>query len=308
MRIPFATALLVLASTTTSAQEPKWATQSVDLYPSISPDGKRMVFQSTRLGTNRLFLADIDGKNMTVLPGEDARITPAWSPDGTRIAFAGFVGRQLDIFVMNVDGSGVMRITDHPGADMHPHWTADSRRIFFNSDRSTPAGMRAGTVHDIFSVSAQGSDLRRHTDCRVVCTFPAPSPDGRRIVYRKVLARAAFDWDLSRTNEDSEVVVADVDGRNEVNLSNDAAFDGWPAWSPDGAWVAFASNRAGPANVGQIYLVRPDGTGLRRLTSGAWSNAQPSFAPDGKTVFVFRLQEGDAYQYGFIAAVPLPNA
>jgi TolB protein len=91
-----------------------------------------------------------------------------------------------------------------------------------------------------------------------------------------------------------------------LNLTKNAAFDGWPRWSPDGRWIAFASNRAGPALVGQIYLVRPDGSDTRQVTTGPWSHAQPAFSPDGRTLFFYTLQEGADFQYGFIARAIVP--
>ena len=128
--------LAFCAAASAPGQEARWVTQSTDLYPSVSPDGKRLVFHSNRLGRNQLFLADLDGRNLRHLASDDARITPMWSPDGERIAYVAFVAGQLDVFVMSADGSGARRLTDHAGADIHPHWSADGTRIFFNSDRS----------------------------------------------------------------------------------------------------------------------------------------------------------------------------
>ena len=92
--------------------------------------------------------------------------------------------------------------------------------------------------------------IRRHTNCRSVCTYPSYSPDGTRIAYRKVVDAPGFQWDLTSALRNSEVFVADIDGNNERNVSNSAAFDGWPVFTPDGAGVVFSSNRAGPARVG----------------------------------------------------------
>jgi Tol biopolymer transport system component len=102
-------------------------------------------------------------------------------------------------------------------------------------------------------VNIDGNDLRQHTNCRTVCTYPSFSPAGTRLAYRKIVDTPSFAWDFTPGMRNSEVVVADADGSHEVNVSNNAAFDGWPAWSPDGTRIAFASNRAGPASVGQLY-------------------------------------------------------
>ena len=84
-----------------------------------------------------------------------------------------------------------------------------------------------------------GTDVRQQTRFHTVCTYGSFSPDMKHIVYRKVIDGPAFQWDLSTIGRNSEVFVANADGSSEVNLSKNAAFDGWPAWSADGKRVAF---------------------------------------------------------------------
>ena len=197
-------------------------------------------------------------------------MTPSWSPDGRRIAFAATVADQSEIFVMDADGSNRRRLTDSPGDDAHPHWSADGR-VFFNSARTTPDPKAdwSRQWHEVFSMRPDGTDLRQHTRCRTVCTFPTPSPDGRRIAYRKVVDIPGRNWDQSDGKRNSEVFVADLDGANERNLSSHPAFDGWPVWSPDSRWVAFASARDGMKNVGQVYVVGARGRRARARHRGA---------------------------------------
>ncbi len=285
-----------------AGSQPKRLTNVNNSYPCPSPDGRTLVFQSDRTGRWEIYVMPIDGGppiQVTNEPGNN--VTPTWSPDGRKIAFASAPGGNSEIFVMNADGSGRTRLTDDPGDDSHPHWWPDGARIIFNSSRTTPTG--AGEQDDVFSMRPDGSDLRQHTRSGTICTYPSVSPDGTRIAYRKVVAAAGFAWDLTSTPRNSEVFVANLDGTNEVNLSKNAAFDGWPAWSPDGRRIAFSSNRAGPANVGHIYVVNADGTGLRQITSGSWSFAQPSWSRDGTWIFAYQLQETPEYEFGDVAVV-----
>ncbi|HJR58159.1 MAG TPA: hypothetical protein VJ813_02120 [Vicinamibacterales bacterium] len=280
-----------------------------DAYPTASPDGARIAFQSNRTGRFELFIANADGSGRRQLTNRpDDNVSPVWSPAGTQIAFSGNEGARVDIYVINVDGTGLRRLTTAAADNSHPSWSADGTRIFFSSNFETPdpALDWSRQHHDIYSIGPDGSGLRRHTRCEAVCTYPSPSPDGRWIAYRKIVTTPGFNWDLSSASRNSEVFIARIDGSEERNLSNSAAFDGWPAWSPDGARIAYASNRAGPINTGHIYVVTVDGKQIVQATGGTWSHSQPRWTPDGKSLLVYRHLEQDGTEFGHIARVPLP--
>jgi TolB protein len=286
-----------------------------DSYPSLSPDGRALLFHSNREGRQAIWIAAADGSNARILyddpaVGEDPG-TPVWSPDGKSIAFAmrprgATDPNESEIYVMDPDGRGLKRLTRTPGDDSHPHWSRNGR-IFFNSARATPdlAAEWSRQWIDIYSMAADGGDVRRHTDCRSVCTYPEPSPDGRSIAHRKVADTLGLSWDLGPGMRNSEVVVTAIDGGASVNVSNSPAYDGWPAWSPDGKWLVFASNRDKLALTGQIFAVRPDGTDLHPLTRGAVSRVQPSFSADGTRLFVNENVETAGFEIGHIASFPV---
>lgn len=286
-----------------------------DAYPHLSPDGRTLIFHSNRSGRQAIWLAEAGGAEPRLLfdgstfgsePG-----TPVWSPDGRLIAFAmkpagATDENESEVYVMRPDGSGVRRLTNAAGDDSHPHWSVDGRRIFFNSARSTP-DLKADWTRqwiDIYSMAADGSDVRRHTDCRAVCTYPVPSPDGGTVAHRKTLGTAGLSWAQVAVERNSEIFITRLDGSGSANLSDSPAYDGWPSWSPDGRWLIFASNRGEAPNVGQIYAIRPDGRDLKQLTQGL-SKAQPTVSADGKQLYFYENVETDQFEMGHIARIEI---
>ena len=130
-------------------------TDSVDQSPSWSPDGGRIVFQSSRGGAMEIYVMNADGSGVDRLTyDKNLDWFPAWSPDGGRIAF--FSGPDyggMDIYVMNVDGSGVERLTDNEYFDGVPVWSPDGGRIVFQSSR--------GGAMEIYVMNADGSGVVR---------------------------------------------------------------------------------------------------------------------------------------------------
>ena len=129
--------------------------RSLDADASWSPDGRRIVFASSRTPKGLYVMDVLTGEfRHFAAAGEDAE-DPAWSPDGRRIAFQSRRDGNLEIYVINLDGTGLRRLTDHPAADGRPAWSPDGQWIAFESDRD-------GKL-DIYIMRADGSDVRRIT-------------------------------------------------------------------------------------------------------------------------------------------------
>lgn len=307
-----AMAVLLMSSLPAGSTEVTRLTNINNSYPYPSPDGDRVVFESDRSGVAQIYIMNADGSELRVLTDDPLGAeTPVFSPDGKHILFAAYVAEgNNDVFIMAADGSERRRITEGPGYDGHPHFSANGKRIVFNSDRTTPDRVASWSErwHEIFSVALDGGDLRQHTRCQSVCTFGSLSPDGKKVLYRRTIEGPSFSWFLTPIQRNSEVFIADADGTNAVNLSNNAAFDGWPRFSPDGGWIVFASNRAGPAGVGQLYLIKPDGSGLRRVTDGPWSYVQPAWSADGLSLFAKQGEETRDHEFGDVVQIRLAQA
>ena len=95
--------------------------------------------------------------------------------------------------------------------------------------------------------------------------------------------------------------------QDPVNISKNAAFDGWPVWAANGKKILFASNRNGPANTSQIFMVDADGNNLKQLSDGPGGFTQPSISTDGRWIAAYNFWETPQYEYGGISILQLSN-
>jgi Tol biopolymer transport system component len=219
-----------------------------------------------------------DGSDQTNLSNNPATDqSPAWSPDGTQIAFYStrdVVGSVVnyEIYVMNADGSGQTNISTDPAMDTDPAWSPDGSKIVFVSDR-------AGNP-DIWVMNADGSGATRLTTAVAFDVAPEWSPDGKQIAFTSFRDGNAEIYAMTAS-----------DGTDQVNLTNNPAFDYGPSWSPDSLRIAFESNRDGDSD---IYVMNRDGSSPTNLTnSSTGNNTAPAWSPDG-TKIAYRADPDDA--------------
>ena len=189
-----------------------------DKFPSWSPDGKQIVFQSDRVDFRNpeIYVMDADGGNQRRLTENRADDwQPSWSPDGNRIAFASVREGHFnfEIYVMDADGGNQRRLTENLKNDWFPSWSPDGKRIAFASDRK---GDLAN--FEIYVMDADGGNQRRLTENRADDLYPTWSPDGERIAF------------MSERDGNMEIYVMDNDGGNPQNLTENRHSDLGPAW------------------------------------------------------------------------------
>jgi Tol biopolymer transport system component len=209
-----------------------------------------------------------DGTDLTRLTDSPAyEFDPSWSPDGTQIAYRHDEGDESEIWVMNADGSKPHRLA----RGISPAWSPDGSKIAYAGPGSIlcPPG-RGLQCPGISIMNADGSSQYRLPNT-AVGEYPSWSPDGKRIVFN------------SNLTVHHAMSVVDVDGSNVVDLS--FVGEGWQvAWSPDGRSILFESGRDRQSGFGDIYVMRPDGSAVRRLTHNRAYT--PAWSPDGEHIVV----------------------
>jgi TolB protein len=241
---------------------------SINDSPSPAPDGARMVYIVVIAGVEQLFVANLDmTKPVQVTHDPYDHEDPAWSPDGKKIAFVSGKDGGEAIAIMDPDGTHVETLTPATQKVIHPNWSPDSARIAYCTDDDLKPP--AKNASDIYVM-----ELASHRATRIITggvnTYPAFSPDGKRLAFRKILGEL-----------NSEVFVADADGGHAKNITNHPAFDGWPAWSPDGSRIAFASNRFSSY---EIFVMKADGSDVQLVANTDGRATAPQWSRDGKTL------------------------
>ena len=257
--------------------------------------GDQIAFTVNRAGWNEIWLMAADGTERARLtelepPQNDAAGNgdPAWSPDGSQIAFAGQIGtttedpRRTEIYVMRVDGTGRRRLTTNDALDGNPAWSPDGKRIAFARVSEFGTEQARG---GLFVMDADGGNERQITTATAPSfdVAPAWSPDGSQIAFVRVASGAGSEQPRASLH-----VVA-RDGGAVRDLAQEGSE---PVWSPDGKRVAFVSyrDRFGRtcfhecSTSGEIYVLEVETGETRRLTRSQASDGSPAWSPDGRRI------------------------
>jgi Tol biopolymer transport system component len=254
------------------------ADPALEFLVSWSPDGRRIVADSCILSQPCWIAAASDDGSWGVLLSDKDDIHPVWSPDGKRIVFASGGDGNLEIYVVDVDGGNVRRLTDTPeGNELDPAWSPDGKKIVYDFTLE-------GATGDIWVMDTDGSNKRQLTNHPANDTNPSFSPDGTQILFQ------------SDRDGDYEIYVMNADGSSVRQLTFNDVDDAKPSWSLDSRRILFTSDRdsrfrdskeASERIKGvEIYIMDPDGGNVTRPTSNEAFDWAPRWAPRKRGVEV----------------------
>jgi WD40-like Beta Propeller Repeat len=227
-----------------------------------SPDGRQIVFQRDGL-PGGIWRINVDGTHpVDLTPTTSADQCPAWSPDGSLIAFSSNRSGEWELYVMKPDGRDQRRLTFSDGHEQcGASWSPDGLRLVFG--RSLPDHSSS----EIFVINADGTgELKLSKDANDGDSFPVWSPDGGRILFNSTRSSTNQLWMMQ------------ANGELPQNLTNaDEFHHGLAAWSPQGTEIVF--ERVTGIDLPDLFKMRADGTGIVALTEGSSWDSPSQWLP-----------------------------
>ncbi len=261
--------------------------EGVEEWPAWSPDGKLLAYAAEVGGFRQILVRPMaGGAERQLTEARRDHIQPAWSPDGSRIAFVrgatatgklepsevdGYYFEGAELWTRELESGRETKLLDN---GFNPSFSPDGRRLAF--DALLAGGQR------VWVSDPRGRNPRQVTSDSseaVVHTQPRWSPDGSRLVFRRI----------EKTK--SDIAIADFATQRVTPVTDDYVFDTDPTWSPDGRAIYFSSYRGGGLNLWRVPVEAsgaPAGPAVQ-LTTGAGEDVQASLAPDGRHL-VFAVQ------------------
>lgn len=240
--------------------------------PSLSG---RLAFTSDAMGNYDIYVLDITtGEALPIVTSPERDIDPVWSPTGERLAFASAQNNpnELDIFLVNADGSGLEQLTFVDGFEVNPAWSPDGRTLAYH-------GNQTGDF-EIYLYDLESGTTTNITNNPAADYQADWSPDGQQIVF------------ASQRSGNSEIWLMKRDGSELRQLTNWSTSNQWhPRWSPDGQTIIFVSDR--DETGGAVYAVLVRGGEPVRLTPPGLVAIDPTWIGGGEAIVFSGPAQGE---------------
>jgi TolB protein len=255
---------------------------AADKEPAWSPGGEWIAYVHTSVDPNDttypsgLYLIDTSGAQRHLVLAGVWVLSPAWSPDGSRIAFS---AGGAEIMTITPEGEDLRQLTN-TGEAFFPSWSPDGKRLAFDTDYETPQGGNA-----IWLINSDGTGLKDISEHGTgEWRDAAWSPDGTRLVHYRYIGIGT-----------TEIFVMDTAGFSPQRLTYNSTEDLFPGWSPDGRTISWSRVET---RTSSVNLIDSDGRSARRLTEGS----MPAWSPDSQQIVFTRLSPaGDRFVLWTIA-------
>lgn len=254
-----------------------WKTepQSPAAISRFSPDGKMIAFSSTKSGRSNLWIKQVmGGDQIPITRGEWTDMTPIWSPDGDRIAFISNRGDQEGIWISFSHGGTATLLKKLDGISKSlRHWSTNAETIYYEVD------------HNLYALDIESKRTTQVTNfdsSKALCRDFSVSPDEKWIAYAD--------------SKDGQFDIWTMTLREGVpqRVTNDAYYDLYPAWHPDGTRIIYSSDRAGAY---QICIASLNGRESEQITFTTSDCVAPNVAPDGtRILFTTIRDESDLWE------------
>jgi TolB protein len=203
---------------------------------------------------------------------------PDWHPGGRRLVAEGSCAGSIDLYVIDLDAHTVRRVWDGGFTEGYPRWFPDGVRVAFHQiDDDRTATLHVARV----AVSGEGSEVVRLSDGPFDIE-PAPSPDGRRLVYSR------------RGDQGQDIALFDVERARVDRVWRTPDAENFPSWSPDGGSVVYHARTAAGT---QVYRRDLASGGVEALTDGDGPNLVGAVSPDGRRLVYTSERGGDRELY-----------
>ena len=215
-------------------------------------------------GTQELWLMDFDGRNLVrVTNNGSINILPAWSPDGTSIAYTSFLQGNPDLYDYKLLSGKSKKISAYNGLNIGASFSRDNKKIAITISKDGNS--------EIYLIDRKGSILKRLTNHWGIDSSPTWSPDDKKIAF------------VSERAGNPHIYIMDSNGENKKRLTFKGTYNQTPEWSPLGDYIVFTARDE--RNVFDIFKINPnDPNDIIRLTQDEGNNEEPSWSPNGRYI------------------------